>query len=44
MSISIGECKDCERKDIVIFKNNKCIICTRLDNLEKIVIKLEREK
>lgn len=43
MAMFYGECVDCNQERELFEHNQKCIICTRLDNIEKEIAK-KKEK
>lgn len=44
MAIMKGDCKICDRENIDIYDDGQCLICKRLDNIEKLLSTLPDNK
>lgn len=41
MAIIRGDCNTCDRKNVTIHANDKCVICQKFDNMEEKIKELE---
>lgn len=44
MSVFKGDCNACGRVNVELFFDGQCVICKRLDNIEKNITKLINSK